>query len=158
MNVTFLYLAWELSDWIDIVALLPPPLPLSVYTDLSSSEGWILILDWLAWMNPALLMYHKSTTVWCHPGVFFPLPGHSVISISVVMEMWQGGRKMRALTSGSQARQFIWGKKTALCLFVCVLTIVALEKGEKGTMWHCHIDVCHHKDVELSNRPYLKTI
>lgn len=56
----------------------------------------------------------------CHcvvsPGPFFPsprplpLPAHSVISVSVVMEMRQRGRKMRALTSGSQARQFIWGE------------------------------------------------
>lgn len=50
----------------------------------------------------------------CHcvvsPGLPSPLPhslslsppGDGVISISVVMAMWRGGRKMRALTSGSR--------------------------------------------------------
>lgn len=98
--VTFLFPAGEFSGWICITALWlrPLPPPLSVQPDLSSSEGWILILDRLAWMNPALLMYHKSATVWCHPGFFFP--GDDVISISVVMVMWRGGRKMSTLTSG----------------------------------------------------------
>lgn len=110
--VTYFYSASEFIGLIHITSLAKASSS-SVRPDLPSLGGWILILDRLVWMSPALLMCHKSATVWCHPGLF-PSPPflsqHTVWFLYPLSWRCGKGRKMRALTSGSQARQFIWGE------------------------------------------------
>lgn len=73
--VTYFYSASEFIGLIHITSLAKASSS-SVRPDLPSLGGWILILDRLVWMSPALLMCHKSATVWCHPGLF-PSPPSS---------------------------------------------------------------------------------
>lgn len=71
--VTYFYSASEFTGLVHITSLAKASSS-SVRPDLPSLGGWILILDRLAWMSPALLMCHKSATVWCRPGLFSPSP------------------------------------------------------------------------------------
>lgn len=136
----FLFPAGEFSGWSHITALWPRPLfffrpslsglifPLqrAEYSSLTGSPKWTLL--------------SSCTTKVPLCGVtqaFFP--GDSVISISVVMAMRRGGRKMGALTSGSSrlpGQTVHLGRAGSGTLPVCLCADnAATWGGETGTLW-----------------------
>lgn len=125
------------------------PFPPSVLLDPSSSLGWMHILDRLVQMNPVAFMYHKSATVWCHPG-FLPRSqcDFYIRCHGDTASREENGALTSGLSAGSRARQFIRRDQKSSTLTVCLpVDNTSSSKGETGTVVVSSVKCSVHETI-----------